>query len=334
MPWRWDPLLRRAFVFLAGVMVVGTAGIHWIEGWSVWHAFFFTLITLTTVGYTEYGLSEAGERFAAVIMLGGIATASYCLAQIVEFITVRAMHPERKTMQQIRRLSGHHIVCGAGSMGQRVIERLEAQGEVAVAIDPDQSVVDRLRERGLIALCGDATSDSVLRDAGIENARALAAVTDSDPVNAMVCLTAHAVAPDVSIVARAGERASETKLRRAGASSVISPTIYGGDGIAEFMARPDIARVMFGDHATEPGASNPMRIVEVRIAPGDAAAGGTIGAFAASHPTLSVVACRSADGAIEMKPGARPHCGAKTPRADAPRSRNRRAASSSSVKSK
>jgi voltage-gated potassium channel len=303
MPWRWDPILRRSSILLTGVMIAGTAGIHWIEGWSVWHSFFFTLITLTTVGYTEYGLSEAGERFAAVIMLGGIATASYCLAQIVEFFTVRAMHPERKTMQQIRRLSGHHIVCGAGSMGQRVIERLEAQGAVAVAIDPDPAIVERLRDRGLIVLRGDATSDSVLRDAGIGKAGSLAAVTSSDAVNAMICLTAHALAPDVSIVARSGERASETKLRRAGASAVISPTIYGGDGIAEFMARPDVARIMFGDHATETAVSNPMRIVEIRIEAGDPAAGGTLGAFAEAHPTLTVVACRAEQGAFEMKPG-------------------------------
>ncbi len=59
-----NPILRRSSVLLTGVMIAGTAGIHGIEAWSVWHSFFFTLITPTTVGYTEYGLSEAGERIA------------------------------------------------------------------------------------------------------------------------------------------------------------------------------------------------------------------------------------------------------------------------------
>ena len=301
-PGTWDPHLRRAFVLLAGVAVLGTAGIHWIEGWSVWHSFFFTLITLTTVGYTEYGLSDAGEHFAALIMLGGIATASYCVAQIIEFITSRAVRPERKTMQQIRRLSGHHIVCGAGSMGCRVIERLESQGEVVVAIDLDESIVEKLREKGHIALKGDATSDSLLYQAGIDRAQSLAAVTASDAHNALVCLTAHAIAPELMLVARAHDIESETKLRRAGASTVISPTIYGGDGIAEFMARPDAARVMFGDSGTDTATTNPMRILEVEIDAGTPSVDTTISAFAELHPTLTVVAYRGPSGAFEIKP--------------------------------
>ena len=303
-PARWDPRLRRALVLLAGLWIAGTAGIHWIEGWSVWKSFFFTLITLSTVGYTEYGLSPRGEVFAALIMIGGIAAASYCLTQIAGSIATRAMHPERKAMQQIRRLRGHHIICGAGSMGRRVIDRLESQGEVVVAIETDGDTADRLRERGLIVLRGDATADAVLHQAGIERAASVAAVTASDAVNAMICLTARALAGDLRIVARAHSVESETKLTRAGAQTVICPTIYGGDGIAEYMARPDVARVMFERDGADTATANPMRIIEVVIEEGSAQAGSTIGDFAAAHPTVTVVACRPVCGAIEMKPDA------------------------------
>lgn len=302
MPWRWDPRLRRALILLAGICIGGTAGIHWIEGWSVWKSFFFTLITLSTVGYTEYGLSPRGEVFAAFIMIGGIATASYCLTQIAGSIATRAMHPERKAMQQIRRLRGHHIICGAGSMGRRVIDRLEAQGEVVVAIDIDEQKVERLRDRGLLVLCGDATSDTLLLQAGIERARSLAAVATSDAINAMVCLTGRALSADISIVTRSHNIESETKLRRAGAQTVISPTIYGGDGIAEFMARPDIARVMFGGGGTDTTISNPMRIIDIEVEPGDPNDGLEIGLFADRYPTLTVVALRPQHGAYDMKP--------------------------------
>tara|TARA_E500000318_G_scaffold85650_1_gene81719 strand:+ start:370 stop:1401 length:1032 start_codon:yes stop_codon:yes gene_type:complete len=305
LPWRWDRHPRRAFVMLASVVTIGTAGIHWIEGWDVWRSFFFTLITLTTVGYTEYDISPAGERFTALILIGGIAIASYCLAQIVEFVANQSAFPERKIMHQIQHLSGHHIVCGAGSMGSRVIERLEAQGEVVVAIDIDEGIVQKHRDRGLIVLHGDATSDVMLHQAGVERAQSLAAATASDAVNAMVCLSAHALAPDMTLIARAHAIESETKLRRAGAQTVISPTIYGGDGIAEFMARPDTARVMFGDDGTDTSISNPMRIFEFDIDAGTQDEFVSVADFESRHPTLTVVAYRPQHGPFEMKPDAR-----------------------------
>lgn len=301
MPWNWDPILRRSLVFLIAVIVMATGGYTWIEGWSPWRSFFFTLITLTTVGYGDYGLSPSGERFTAIVMVGGIATASYCLAQILEFVTTRALRPERKIMQHIRRLSGHHVVCGAGSMGERVIERLEAQGEVVVMIDRDLSVVERMRDRGLVALCGDCTSDKVLHEAGITRARSLAAVTDSDAVNAMICLSAHAIAPDLPIVARAEDTGSETKLRRAGAQTVISPTMYGGDGIAEFMARPDVARIMFGRGGAASSVDCPVRIMEIKIPEADAKAAPSVADFERTNPSLTVVAVRHA-GDLRVTP--------------------------------
>lgn len=302
MPWNWDPILRRSMIFLAAVIVAGTGGYTWIEDWSPWRSFFFTLITLTTVGYGDYGLTPTGEKFTAFVMVGGIATVSYCLTQILEFITTRAMKPERKIMQQIQRLSGHHIVCGAGSMGRRVIERLEAQGEVVVAIDSDPQIVEQIRDRGLVAMQGDATSDKTLHDAGIERAKSLAAVTVSDAANALICLSAHAIAPELPIVARAEHTGSATKLRRAGAQTVISPTMYGGDGIAEFMARPDIARIMFGDGGSDSSVDCPMRVMELTINQPEATAGGSVAAFELAHPNLTVVAVRGVKGEFDVKP--------------------------------
>lgn len=302
MPWNWDPILRRSLVFLSAVIVMGTSGYTWIEGWSPWQSFFFTLITLTTVGYGDYGISPRGEQFTALVMVGGIATASYCLAQILEFVTTRALKPQRKIMKHIQRLSDHHIVCGAGSMGERVIERLESQGQVVVAIDIDSKIVERIQDRGLVALAGDCTSDKVLHDAGITRAASLAAVTDSDAINAMICLSAHAIAPDLPIVARAEDIGSETKLRRAGAKTVISPTMYGGDGIAEFMARPDVARIMFGDGGCASTIECPMRVMEIKIRGTETATLDTVAAFEKAHPSLAVVAIRSPQGGLELTP--------------------------------
>jgi len=64
-------------VALVCVIVFGTCGFLVIEqDWSPWQALFFTLVTITTVGYGDEGISPKGEIFATVLLLVGIATAT------------------------------------------------------------------------------------------------------------------------------------------------------------------------------------------------------------------------------------------------------------------
>jgi voltage-gated potassium channel len=227
------------------VVIIGTAGFTWIEGWSAWQALFFTLVTLTTVGYGDYGLSEQGERFTAVLMIGGIASVSYAVSQFIQYATTNVLLPEKRMIHQAKRLSGHCIICGLGRTGYRVITLLREQGVSFVAIDTDERLVERARNEGMIAICGDATEDHVLLDAGLKNATSVAAVTANDSVNAMICLTTRALCPKIKISARVEGDQSVQKLKRAGASSVINPARYGGDGIAQSLIHPKTASLLY-----------------------------------------------------------------------------------------
>lgn len=64
--------LRNALASVLGVVALATASLMYTEGWSVWNAFFFTLISVTTVGYSSEGISEAGRAVTAVVLVVGI----------------------------------------------------------------------------------------------------------------------------------------------------------------------------------------------------------------------------------------------------------------------
>src|SRR5262249_7809607 len=91
-----------------------------------------------------------------------------------------------------------------------------------------------------IPLHGDATSDEILKQAGIERARALVTVAGSDADNLYITMSARLLTARVLIVARAEEAASEQKLIRAGASRVISPYQIGGRRMAHAVLRPNV----------------------------------------------------------------------------------------------
>ncbi|MEL7485107.1 MAG: potassium channel family protein, partial [Planctomycetota bacterium] len=194
-----DPAIARAVAILLIVVLTGTAGYVWIEGWSPLHALFFTIITITTVGYSEYGLSIEGEMFTIFVMVGGIGTVSYAAGTLVRRAIAQSLNPERRMLQRIKSMRDHYIVCGFGRMGRRVARQLVASDVQFVVIDTDAKLVAQARELGMIALEGDATEDGTLEAAGMDRAASLAAITSSDAVNAMICLTAHAIAPDLRI---------------------------------------------------------------------------------------------------------------------------------------
>ena len=89
-------------------------------------------------------------------------------------------------------------------------------------------------------------------EAGIERARAaVVACIDSDAENIFATLTARELRPDIQIVARAAEEASERKLIRAGANDVISPYKTSGRAMAQLAL--DAERVRPDGLGTAPG---------------------------------------------------------------------------------
>lgn len=295
LPHHWDPIIVRSLLVATVVILLGTAGYSWIEGWTPWQSLFFTLVTLTTVGYGDYGLSPSGERFTAVLMVGGIATISFTFSQILQRILTKISQPEIRMNELARQCRDHVVLCGLGRTGLRIADRLEEGGAQIVGIDSDESKVEALRQRGMIAITGDATSDETLERAGLANARAIAVATASDAANAMICLSAHAIAPDTPIVARAEDETSICKLKRAGATEVLSPTSYGGDGIAQHILHPGVASILPGLHENE---NEGIVFVEYKVTEPDM----TIAKLGARHPRLIFIAHRTKDGKSRLRP--------------------------------
>ena len=130
--------LVRAVLALVLVLSFGTAGFVLIEGWEPWKALYFTLITITTVGYGDEGVSEVGKRFTTILLLGGIATATYAFGQIVQAAVNYQLAWRRRMHQAIEKLNGHYIICGLGSVGRAVCDRLSAEGKPFVVIEADE----------------------------------------------------------------------------------------------------------------------------------------------------------------------------------------------------
>lgn len=224
---RWN--LFRGIMALLTVFAIGVVGFKVIEGdsWTWMDAAYMAMITMSTVGFEEVRpLSETGRVFSMVIIVTGVGAFAYTFATLGEQLISGQLVSnlrQRGTEAMLRRLKGHHIVVGYGNTGSAVAAQLKKNRRTrVVVIDTNNDLVRNASEDGHVAIHGDAGQDEVLEQAGIKNAASLVCSASPDSATLMTVLTAHVMAPDLKIVARAILPESESKLLRAGASKVVS----------------------------------------------------------------------------------------------------------------
>jgi voltage-gated potassium channel len=250
---------------LAGILVLGSLGFVWVEGWSFFDGLYMTVTTLTTVGYGEvHPLDRAGRIYNICLILAGMGVMLYIvsgLARVVVEGEIREVLGKHKLIQRIKRLKDHYIICGFGRIGEIIARQLREAGVPLVVLESNPEHLARLAETGYYFLAGDATREEMLLEAGIERAKGLVAVLGSDAANVYVTLTARSLNPKLFIVARAEEAGSEQKLRRAGADKVETPYEMGGRKMVQTILRPTV--VTFMELAMQEGVEYSMEEIAV-----------------------------------------------------------------------
>ncbi|MCG6924707.1 MAG: potassium channel protein [Acidobacteria bacterium] len=292
-------------VIVVGILLVGgTLGYRVVGGWTWLDALYMTVITITTVGFHEVQpLGPTGRLFTMALALGGVFTAFYAAGAFIRAVVtgeIRTVFGRQRMESQLAQLGNHMVVCGFGRMGQLVCEEFSEAGIPFVVIDRDPSVLrDFSMPRG-IPLSGDATSDEVLKRAGVERARALVTAAASDADNLYIAMSAHFLNEGLFIVARAESEGAERKLLRAGASRVISPYAIGGHRVAQAVLRPNA--MDFIELATR-SAHLELQIEEISLKKGSALTGTSLkDSPIKSQLGIIIVAIKRPDGHMLFNP--------------------------------
>jgi uncharacterized membrane protein YjjP (DUF1212 family) len=69
-----DPQTQGLLAGACMLLLSGMLLFHWIEGWRMFDALYFTLVTLATVGYGDFHpRTDAGKALTIVYIVGGIS---------------------------------------------------------------------------------------------------------------------------------------------------------------------------------------------------------------------------------------------------------------------
>jgi voltage-gated potassium channel len=268
--------LRIALVWVLSVLVLGTTGYMLIENLPLADALYTTISMMSTVGTVVRPLSFAGRLWTIGVIVVGVGSLFYTFGVVMEFFIeghfseqIRKRFMEKK----IARLHYHYLVCGFGRVGSQIVEELVAAHQPFVIIDEQESNLRTCSQRGYLVLLGDATSDALLREAGIGQAKGVLVATDNDAHNISVTLSARHLNKDVFIVARANHDETKAKLELAGANRIISPYAMAGHRMASLAIEPGVVECV--EMLTKAGSVE-FAVEEVIISPTSLLVGKTL----------------------------------------------------------
>jgi voltage-gated potassium channel len=240
------------------VLIIGVLGYRFIADYSWIDAFYMTIITVTTVGFSEVRpMGPEGKVFTVLLIVTSVFIFGFAISVITEYILSRnslQILKKKKVENMIKNLNNHIVVCGFGRNGMQAAERLRAYKRPFVVIERDRELIDKYGA-DILFVEGDANDDEILQAAGVERARYLIATLPDDAANLFVVLSARQMNKQMTIISRASLVTSQKKLLLAGADKVIMPDKIGGDHMASLVVMPDLITFMDklsleGEHTT------------------------------------------------------------------------------------
>ena len=140
------------------------------------------------------------------------------------------------------------IIVGCGKVGHTLTEQLVREGHDITIVDTNERVVrDTTDVFDVMGIQGNGASLSVLKEAGLEEADLVIAVTGSDELNLLCCTIAKKAGGELAAIARVRNPDYSEELsylrQQLGLSMIINPELEAAQEIARLLSRPQALTV-------------------------------------------------------------------------------------------
>jgi voltage-gated potassium channel len=249
-------------------------------------ALYYSTVSVTTTGYGDITPVSDSARLLTTFVTtpARVIFLVLLVGTTLELLAARSVAAYRERRWR-RHLRDHTIICGYGKRGIAAAEQLMERGtplESLVVVDADPGSVRLAASHDIAAVEGDATEQSVLRHAGIDDARAVVVAVTGDDSAVLVSLTARELNPHCRIVAAVSEDENAHLIEQSGADAVVRGATATGRLLAAGVTSPHLLELLDDLLVT----STDLKLFEREVLPEEV---GTDGLANVGYPVLAVV---------------------------------------------
>lgn len=230
------------FIFIAGIMLYVFEGdnknpnIH-----NLFDAFYWALITISTVGYGDIApVTIEGRVVTMVIVIMGIGLIAFVTSLIVSSFNERlTVLREDRVIADVSKKKSLIVICGYGLLGRLVAKGLQKKGIEFLIIDKDENLVSQAFNSGYNTICTDASQGEIFRKLGIEKRIShVLCLTSDDIQNAFIAINIKSLNEKVHVTVRCSDEEIAQKMEFAHIDQVTMPEEIAGMMSAVYAGEP------------------------------------------------------------------------------------------------
>ena len=241
--WKVFAILTLTYFAATTLFFIGERGAN--PDLSIWDAFWYGLVTLSTVGYGDFFPESMLGRLAGVVL---IILAVSIVGYVISLISGEVVEAKRKEALGMNGtdFENHVVIFGWNTIARVTAEELLKVNKKVAVICHTPEEVDLIKAIGprdnLFVTYGDASDHSVQSRVNVNKARTVVTALKDDSLNLIVSLMVKKRNPRASIVAAIGREELRESFESAGVMYVASHYELGGRLVASAVFEPEVAK--------------------------------------------------------------------------------------------
>ncbi len=223
-----------------GVYLLGQSGNFNVKITSWVEAVYFTVVTISTVGYGDITpITETGRIFVIILIISGLSIFLSAVTVLSgEFLSARVekLYSGLNNVNK-KKMNKHIVLIGYDSANEIISHKLKVQHRNFIIITADKPTAEMLRRKGYPAFLEDYTSKADLEKFNLSKATDIVIDLKDSSKAVYVVLVVKKLAKDIRISVITHTSDAEAHLKDLDIDNIINPVTIAADMLAKTLDR-------------------------------------------------------------------------------------------------